>query len=83
MTHELKTWPLFFEAIDNGKKKFEIRKNDRNYKLNDILWLREWDPVTNDYSGRELHQIVTFILHGGLFGIEEEYVVMSIEDQGI
>lgn len=30
--HELKILPEYFEAVVSGNKRFEIRKNDRNYK---------------------------------------------------
>lgn len=42
--HPLKTWPNFFELIESGVKTFELRKNDRNYRAGDILFLQEWDP---------------------------------------
>lgn len=44
-THKLKTWPTYFQAVRSGKKTFEIRKNDRNYQVNDVLVLEEWKPV--------------------------------------
>lgn len=30
--HELKILPEYFEAVVSGDKRFEIRKNDRNYE---------------------------------------------------
>lgn len=41
--HELKIRPYFFEEILAGSKAFEIRKNDRDYKINDLVLLREFD----------------------------------------
>lgn len=38
--HNLKILPQYFEAVINGCKNFEIRKNDRFFKLNDILFLK-------------------------------------------
>jgi ASC-1-like (ASCH) protein len=78
MTHELKCWPEYFDAIYIGEKKFEVRKNDRNYQVGDSLYLQEWSPQFQSYTGRMLVLQVTYILQGGQFGIEEGYVVMSI-----
>lgn len=45
--HELKIWPEFFDAVDSGKKKFDVRKNDRGFKEGDVLVLREFEPCEN------------------------------------
>jgi len=78
MIHELKIHPEYFEQVIKGKKKFEIRKNDRDYKVYDWLELNEYDPIKQEYTGRNTKMMVTYILHGGQFGIEEGYCVMSI-----
>ena len=41
MVHELKTDPAVFKAVSEGRKNFEIRKNDRNFQVGDELWLKE------------------------------------------
>ena len=86
MIHELKTHPQYFSVIFSGLKRFEIRKNDRNYQLRDELILKEFVPKgfyedgANDeqYTGRILHRRIDYILYGGQFGIEEGYCVMSL-----
>jgi len=42
--HQLKTWPAFFDAIRDGEKSFEVRKNDRGFQKGDVLILNKWDP---------------------------------------
>jgi hypothetical protein len=83
-THELKTWPSFFDAVESGAKTFECRRNDRDFAPGDTLILKEYDPgknVTIDdwrYTGRTLTRTVGFVVHGGLFGIEPGYCVMAL-----
>jgi len=76
--HELKTWPEYMTAILEGRKTFEVRKNDRDFQEGDILVLREYDPKTKQYTGQTLEVEVTFVLPGGNFGIDRDYCVMSI-----
>lgn len=76
--HELKTWPVYFFSIYLGEKTFEVRRNDRNFKPGDILALKEFDPETEKYTGNEIEVFVSYVLHGGKFGIEEGFCVMSI-----
>ena len=86
MIHELKTHPQFFSMIVAGTKTFEVRKDDRDFKLGDELLLKEYTPMgfygdgVNDgkYSGRILHRRIDYILKGGQFGIEKGYAVLAI-----
>ena len=78
LRHELKTWPAPFQAILDNIKRYEIRKNDRNFQLGDELFLREYDPQTQRYSGREITVEVTYMTKGGQWGIPEGICVMSI-----
>jgi len=52
--HDLKSWPHFFRALQGGYKPFEVRRNDRDYKTGDYLRLREWDPLSERFTGQEL-----------------------------
>lgn len=76
MIHELKILPEYFEQVRNGTKTFEIRKNDRNFKVGDTLWLKEWDG--NKYTGRDTTRKVIYILDDNSGYVLDGYVVMSI-----
>ncbi|MBN1626428.1 MAG: DUF3850 domain-containing protein [Deltaproteobacteria bacterium] len=78
-THELKTWPESYEPIEQGLKPFEIRLNDRDYRVGDILILREFDPGVGQYTGRATVANVRFILAGEKWGLKPGYVAMSID----
>ncbi|MES0334785.1 MAG: DUF3850 domain-containing protein [Candidatus Magnetobacterium sp. LHC-1] len=78
MNHGLKTWPEYFEKVITDEKRFEIRKNDRDFKVGDKLILIEFDPVTQKYTGRETERTIIYILDKQPF-VPVGYVCMSIE----
>lgn len=42
--HELKTLPEPFQATWENKKLYELRENDRDFKMGDLLKLNEYKP---------------------------------------
>lgn len=79
MTHELKIWPEFFQVAWVGHKLFEIRKNDRNFKERDEITLSEYDPKEDDYTGREIEGIITYVTD---FKQTKGYVVFGYYEIG-
>ncbi|HAC0715691.1 TPA_asm: DUF3850 domain-containing protein [Listeria monocytogenes] len=57
--HKLKILPEFFQEKIALKKSFEIRKNDRDYKVGDTLVLQEFE--NGKYTGREYWEDVIYI----------------------
>lgn len=79
MIHQLKVWPAFVEPLKSGLKTWEIRHNDRNYKVGDFLVLHGYDPKTEEFIGEVLRFKVTYILDAASFLPElRDYVIMSI-----
>jgi len=76
--HDLKTWPPYFAALLDGRKTFEIRENDREFQVGDMLRLREWDPASSEYTGREMMRVVSYIMSGGQFGLDQRCVVLAL-----
>jgi hypothetical protein len=87
-THELKCWPPHWFDVASDVKRVEIRKDDRNYQVGDVLVLREWDPdmkireisPEGPYTGRSCRKRITHILRGGQFGLINGYVALSLVD---
>ncbi len=65
-TIKKKAWPQSFALVKKGTKKFEVRVADFKIKKGDALILREWNPKTKKYSGREVKKKVKFAAKFGL-----------------
>lgn len=79
MQHELKILPKYFADIAFREKRFEIRKNDRDFKVGDILKLNEYDG--EKYTGHFIRRNVIYIHHGdGKYGLEEGYCVLGLSE---
>jgi hypothetical protein len=78
-THALKILPKQFDAVLDGRKRFEVRKNDRDFHVDDYLQLLEWLPDRKEWGKRAAVCAITYILPGGQFGIRRGWVVLGIE----
>ena len=77
--HLLKTWSPFYQDVVDGKKTFEYRKDDRNFAEGDKLHLREFNPATEEFTGKEIIVDVIYKICGGAFGIPDEYCILGIK----
>jgi hypothetical protein len=59
--HELKSWVGLFEPLLKGEKTHDVRVMDRNFKIGDVCRLREYEPTTREYTGRETLVKITYI----------------------
>ncbi len=77
MSHELKIWPQYYEAVKNGSKTFEVRENDRAYQKGDTVRLRNYDPKHNFFLNEELYPVLEFKI-GYVLPIDADRVVFSL-----
>lgn len=77
--HDLKCWPEAFNGLWEGRKLFEIRRNDRDFHVGDTLKLREYLVVRETYSGRIIRATVTWMTPGGQWGLPKDICVMSLK----
>ncbi len=72
--HELKILPQYFWACKTGHKCFEIRKNDRDFKVGDLIQLREYKD--GSYTGRCVLGRISFITD---YQQQDDYVVLNFK----
>ena len=78
-THKLKITPQYFYDICYRNKRFEVRKDDRNYQVGDKILFEEYDPETKTYTGRSFSpdRPIQYILKDCPFGVEKGYCVLG------
>jgi len=84
MIHQLKQASIYFEDVIEGRKTFEVRKNDRNFKVGDYLALNELTPHECNgkgehfETGRSALFRVTYVLDNPDY-CKEGFVVLGIQ----
>jgi hypothetical protein len=73
--HDIKLHSKYWMAAETQAKMFEIRKNDRDYRVGDFINLLEWDG--EKYTEETLHREITYITN---FAQQEHYVVIGLTD---
>lgn len=74
MIHQLKILPEYYQAVVSEDKTFEIRKNDRDFKVGDLLMLEEWN--NGKYTGAICYVKVSYICD---YEQKENIVVLGIK----
>lgn len=85
MIHKLKISPDYFDVVARGVKPFEVRKNDRDFKVGDVLKLSEfipcvpgeWNVLGGFYTTRETRKVITYILDDPDY-CKEGYVILGL-----
>ena len=76
--HKIKIDPKYFDDVAKSRKTFEVRKNDRAYKVDDILDIYEYDRETGEYTGRYIWAVITYILDDQEY-LRDGYVILALE----
>ena len=78
---EKKVLPEYYKEIRSHRKMFELRKDDSDYEVGDILILREWDG--EKYTGCRTSFEITYILRNcPEYGLMDGYCILSLQTPG-
>lgn len=75
MLHKLKIEENYLKNLIDGRKKAEIRFNDRDYQIGDILQFIDYSKF--DHPESVFFEITH--IHSGL-GLQDRYVVLSVKN---
>lgn len=80
MEHKLKIKAEYVFAVWSGRKTFEIRKNDRDYKVGDTIVFQVLDENNTDVTETfdMPKYVISYIFNGGKYGLDKDYCVFSI-----
>ena len=73
--HDVKSWPNFFASIIDGSRTHELRRNDRDYQVGDLMVLREFDPIGGRHTGRSATVEIT--------SMTSQELPCAVSDQGL
>ena len=75
--HELKIQPKYYKMVKWGIKNFELRKDDRDYQVGDIVILQEYE--NGEYTGKEIKYLtIRYILRDcPEYGLKEGYCILG------
>lgn len=68
--HELKSHPESFGPVLDGTKRHEVRVFDRDYQEGDRILMREWNPATSAYTGRQWTGRIGQVTKPGEWGLD-------------
>lgn len=74
--HQLKILPQYFEPALTGEKTFEIRLNDRRFKIGDWIQLKEFEA--GKFTGRYVVGVITYLTD---YYQQEGYVVLAYKSK--
>lgn len=76
--HELKINQIYLKLIIDGRKNWEVRKNDRNFKEGDTIIVKEYILETKSYTGREAEGTILYVFSNDEM-LKPGYVILSVK----
>lgn len=74
--HEIKIAASYYDDVTSEKKRFELRKNDRGYKVGDTLKMLEFKD--GKHTGRTIEADIIYMLEE-YTGLQEGYCILGID----
>jgi len=76
--HALKTWSCYFDDVAAGRKRYEIRYDDRDFSIGDVVVLVETPTGSETITRRIAVVRITSILRG-FDGLTPGFIAFSFD----
>lgn len=80
--HTLKLLEKYEKEVNNGQKPFELRKNDRDYKVGDLINFVIVDEKGNQQETDDIYQITYILKDVPQYGLDQNYCILGIKKCG-
>ena len=86
--HELKIKHKYYIEVEDGTKMFELRKNDRDYRVGDLIrFIEVKKECNNDYGvyvdrlieKDDLYRITYVLKNVPEYGLDKDYCILGIK----
>lgn len=78
--HILKIEEEYFEEVACGDKTFELRKNDRDYQVGDVIHFVDTDGNEIYWKINNIFQITYVLESVPEYGLREDYCILGIKE---
>ena len=76
--HELKIKDEYFKEVLRENKTFELRKNDRDYQVGDLIHFVDIDGNPS-YNEKLVFQITYILQNVQEYGLDKDYCILAIK----
>ena len=82
--HELKIKHEYLVEVDMGRKTFELRKNDRDYQVGDLIRFIDIKQDNKDgcdiyINEDDLYKITYILKNVPQYGLDKDYCILAIK----
>lgn len=77
--HVLKIKEEYFNAILRGDKTFELRKNDRDYQVGDLVHFIKTDGYEYFDHSKDVYRIIYILKDVPEYGLDKVYCILGIK----
>lgn len=76
--HTLKIESVYYNEINFGIKTFELRKNDRDYKVFDLIHFVDTNGQDFKENSNNVYQIIYILKDVEKYGLDKNYCILGL-----